>query len=49
MFEQKNRNDNLTNNILLILVLSISALDMDLTLITVLLLIFNVCYTSLKK
>lgn len=49
MFQQKHRNDNLTNNIMLILIISFSALNVDLTLLTILLLIFNICYSSLKN
>jgi hypothetical protein len=48
-FRFNRRDDRLSNNILLIIVIGLTALSVDLTLITILLLLFNFCYTSMKN
>ncbi|MDR2369693.1 MAG: hypothetical protein LBD63_03630 [Mycoplasmataceae bacterium] len=48
-FQYGHRDDRLSNNILLTIVMCFTALDVDLTLITILLLLFNFCYLSIKN
>jgi hypothetical protein len=48
-FQRPYRDDRLINNVLLVMVIGFTALDVDLTLITILLFLFNFCYSSMKN